>query len=201
MPKYSTVRVDDLAEKLRMATDSLTDLGKTLKNAVRGTRPKKASHSVLRDAVTMASSTPDGYALAEHWLKYNGIVHPRCVRAAMETVREKVCISTAGLAEKKHPTTIDELTDTPLSHRSRKFLLEHHLMDWVESQNVQKGIAPVRAQVWRHRMRLQRWPESMSTTQKGQRQWCKRWRNRWGIVTGRIHCREKVLEKDMQEKV
>jgi len=201
MPKYSTVRVNDLAEKLQVVTDSLKDLGKTLRAATRSTRPKRASPSVLRDAVSMAISTPAGCEIAELWIKFNGVVDPDCIHAAMETVRANVLIAGAGQADRPPTNTVFESGDTVLSHRSRKFLLEHDLMEWVETQNVQKGIAPVRAQVWNKRRSLSSGHATISTTKKGQRQWCKRWRNRWGIVTGRIHCREKLLELDMQEKV
>ena len=201
MPKYSTVRVNDIAEKLQVVTDSLKDLGKTLRAARRSTRPKRASPSVSRDAVSMAISTPAGSEIAERWIKFNGVVDPDCIHAAMETVRENVLIASAGQADKPPTTTLVESGDRGLSHRSRKFLLEHDLMEWVETQNVQKGIAPVRAQVWNKRRSLDSCAATISSTKKGQRQWCKRWRNRWGIVTGRIHCREKLLEKDMQEKV
>jgi hypothetical protein len=176
MPKYNTVRVDNLAEKLQVVTDNLKDLGRTLTAAERRTRPKRASLSVLRDAVAMATMTPAGCEVAEHWIKFNGVVDPKCVHAAMETVRENVCISRAGPDEKKTDTSSVEAGDKALSHRCRKFLLEHDLMDWVETQNVQKGIAPVRSQVWRHWMMMRSSPGKSATTRKGQRQWCKRWR-------------------------
>ena len=76
MPKYSTVRVD-IAEQLEVVTDSLKDLGRTLKAAVRKRRPKRASRSVLRGAVAMAITTPAGCEVAERCIKFNGVVHPQ----------------------------------------------------------------------------------------------------------------------------
>ena len=201
MPRYSTVKVDDIAQKLQLVTDNLGNLAKSLKVARLSTRAKKASPAVMRDAVALAAGTPNGSEVAELWLSFNGVVDTDCVKAAMKTIRETVTHSGAVRPVEGPNSTLPGPEATKFSHRCCKFLMEHDLMEWVEMQNVQKGIAPARAQVWKQRVKHRSCPDKMSATKKGQRQWCKRWRRRWGLVTGRVQCREKLLDKDMQEKV
>ena len=171
MPRYSTVKVDDIAQKLQLVTNNLGDLAESLRVARLSTRPKRASPTVMRDAVALAAGTPNGSEVAELWLSFNGVVDTECVKAAMETIRETVSHSSAVRPVPAPTSTLPGPDATKFSHRCCKFLMEHDLMEWVETQNVQKGIAPAR------------------------------WRRRWGLVTGRVQCREKLLDKEMQEKV
>lgn len=201
MPKYGTVRVDDVAEKLQSMTDCLNEVGKELRAALRKQKPKKASKAVLRDAAAIATSAPDGLAVAKQWIQFNGVVDAASLHAALEMDRGSLCISSACSAAPIDETVAGVPHDKPLSCRARKFLVDSNLMSWLETQSLQKGLAPVRTQVWQQRLRLNSCPVKISKTKKGQRQWCKRWRRRWGVAAGRIHCREIVTEKDMQEKV
>ena len=201
MPRYSTVKVDDIAQKLQLVTDSLGNLAASLRVAKMTTKTKRASPAVMKDAVAMATGTPNGCEIAELWLKFNGVVDSECIKAAMQTIRETVSHSSAVRPVPAPTSTLPGPDATKFSHRCCKFLMEHDLMEWVETQNVQKGIAPARAQVWKQRIKKRSCTDKVSATRKGQRQWCKRWRRRWGLVTGRVQCREKLLDKEMQEKV
>ena len=201
MPKYGTVRVGAMAENLELVRESLEKVGNELRAAVQKDKAKRASRSVLKDAVAIATSTPDGLLVAEHWIQFNGVTDAESLRAAMDRVRERVPTSNACGVEPIDGTSGVAKNDLLVSCRGRKFLTEYKLNSWLEAQNVGKGVAPARAQVWQQRLVLNACPGKVSKTKKGQRQWCRRWRARWGVTSGRICCREVVPEKDMQEKV
>ena len=65
MPRYSTVKVDDIAQKLQLVTDSLGNLAASLRVAKMTTKTKRASPAVMKDAVAMATGTPNGCEIAE----------------------------------------------------------------------------------------------------------------------------------------
>ena len=76
-----------------------------------------------------------------------------------------------------------------LRARADAFLSEMHLCDWVEKQNVQKGIAPVSGVLLKLcRQRLRR----PAMTRKYEPQWLRRWRRRWAITFGSFQSRDTV---------
>lgn len=190
-----------MAENLELVKVSLKKLGDELRAATQKQKPKCASKGVLQDAVAIAISSPCGLLVAEQWIKFNGVVDAGCLHAAMDRVRESLCNSRACGAEVSDGMSAVVPRDSLLSARARKFLMESKLKSWLETQNLEKGIAPARAQVWQKRLALNDCPGKVAKTKKGQKQWCRRWRTRWGVTPGRIFCREVMSETDMQEKV
>jgi hypothetical protein len=201
MPRYATVLWRPMAEQLEEANESLALVNRELRAAVRKEKPKQVSKTVLRDAISLATCRPDGLLMAERWMHYNKVVNAQVIGAALEKVRLQLTASCEkSAASEEHAPAAAHLNQA-LSRRAQQFLTEYKLHTWLADQNLKKGLAPARAQVWQRMLSFASYPEKSSRTLKGQRQWCRRWRSRWSISSGRIACREMIPEKDMQDKV
>ena len=81
--------------------------------------------------------------------------------------------------------------------RARAFLSECRLRDWVEEQNVQKGIAPMSGVALQH---LRGQTLRRDLLRKHDLQWLRRWRKRWKVTLGTFPGRENVDAKEAQRK-
>ena len=81
--------------------------------------------------------------------------------------------------------------------RAKKYLAESGLCDWVTSQNVEKGIAPMSSVVL-DQMRSRSLTRSVK--RKNELQWLRRWRRRWNLKLGTFVPREVVAADEAQRK-
>jgi hypothetical protein len=91
--------------------------------------------------------------------------------------------------------------------KAQKHVAEHDLHQWVEEQNIKKGIAPPSGTVLKKMHRIRQEQESASGAlsfpaqlQRSKLQWLKRWRRRWCVVQGRIQLREHVTAEEAMAK-
>ncbi len=96
----------------------------------------------------------------------------------------------AADAESRRASPGDGLGQVPRSAVSTmgRRAEERELLDWVTALNVEKGITPTRAEVWRRWRRR----HAVETTASGSRrekrrgqQWVRRWRKRWKVIIGK----------------
>ena len=91
-----------------------------------------------------------------------------------------------------------------------KWLVEHSLFDWVQAQNIVRGVAPSRKQLVdkalsaipvlapeRLRRRL---CSSLSGSPRSQRKWLAKFRVRWGLRLGKLRIRNHLPAGDKQAK-
>ena len=91
-----------------------------------------------------------------------------------------------------------------------KWLVEPSLFDWVQAQNIVRGVAPSRKQLVdkalsatpvlapeRLRRRLR---SSLSGSPRSQRKWLAKFRVRWGLRLGKLHIRNHLPAGDKQAK-
>jgi hypothetical protein len=200
MPRYGHVRLTDMHSKLQRLEDELQAKQREIRSACRLKRPKSASESVVRDGIHLSNLSCSGSDLVNAWLRNNGIFGKTQTAEAQARIAaaESQLIAVQGTPP---DTSAPKDTSVGLTKKAMTFAREYEMKTWLEEQNVVKGLAPVRTQVWQKRLQLKVSSHRVAKTKKGQKQWCRRWRKRWGVTAGRIYCREVISEVDMQQKV
>jgi len=199
MPRYGHVRLTDMHLKLQRLEEALQAKQREIRSACKRERPKAASESVVRDGIKLATLSCTRSDMVNAWLDANGIVGKRQKEEAHARIAAAELLTIPSMGPPGSSAMMDDTLT--LTKKARTFALEYELKTWLEEQNVGKGLAPVRSQVWQKRLQLQVSPHRVAKTKKGQKQWCRRWRRRWGVTAGRIYCREVISEADMQQKV
>ena len=98
--------------------------------------------------------------------------------------------------------------DAPLAEGLKKaedFLLGSRLQDWVQHQNLTKGMTPSSHAVLQQKRRFSQTgayrPASTATKRKCKLQWLRRWRSRWSVRLATLAAREVVPAAEKQSKV
>ena len=98
--------------------------------------------------------------------------------------------------------------DAPLAEGLKKaedFLLESRLQDWMQHQNLTKGMAPSSHAVLQQKRRFSLTedaaPARTVTKRKCKLQWLRRWRSRWGVRLATLAAREVVPAAEKQFEV
>ena len=96
--------------------------------------------------------------------------------------------------------TAPEKSTAP-ARTAARFLKECRLAKWVETRNMEQGIAPVVSLVAQEARATNCLPpEPESTKHKCQLQWLRRWRRRWNITMGSIPAREHIPPEEARRK-
>ena len=86
--------------------------------------------------------------------------------------------------------------------QAQRFTVEVDLEDWVEDQNVHKGINPAPGLVLRHASMLKASKGvSAASTRRGERRWLQRWRSRRGLQLRKFPAQDRLSVDQMQRKV
>ena len=86
--------------------------------------------------------------------------------------------------------------------QAQRFSVELNLEEWVDDQNVHKGINPSPALVLRQASMLQASKGvSTASSRRGQRRWLQRWRKRRGLQLRKFAVQERLPVDQMQRKV
>lgn len=103
---------------------------------------------------------------------------------------------------------LDDLTSTGAGkfalRVARKFALETSLHDWVEDQNLGKGVAPCTKVVLdvctTKRIAGRRCGYTLPAGRRSRWQWMHRFRQTWGVGLGRFQEREQIGQAEMLQK-
>ena len=96
---------------------------------------------------------------------------------------------------------VDESNRTAIV-QAKRFLVDGALEEWVDSQNVQKGINPVPAIVLQEAVAVKRRiGVEHPANRQSSRRWLQRWRRRRGIQLRRGAVREHLTRDQMHRKV
>ena len=115
-------------------------------------------------------------------------------RATLTTAKEDDCFKGGG--KKARSSQLNS---------ARKFIAEHRLHTWVESENMDKGIAPPSRLIIEKKRDLEQLQDTEldclppPLNNKGKK-WLKRWRQRWRIAIGTIGKQRLIEPHVMQEK-
>jgi hypothetical protein len=200
MPKYGSIDVPRVAAEYAAADNKLKTIRKELKAAQRKAAPKIAPRTLLKDAVFFAKTEHDGSEVARVWLHNRGIVDAKCLKQALDHVRAEMGRPELQVIEGAVKAAIPSEALSP-SRRAQQFLVDYRLQSWVEMQNLTKGLAPRRSQLWQQRLATDNVTEKKAAAVRGQKQWCRRWRQRSGVLLSTISCRETLPDAELQAKV
>ena len=85
---------------------------------------------------------------------------------------------------------------------ARSYIAESRTVDWVEQQNLARGIAPssVAARIQFEELSHAHAPASSSIGLRGARQWARRWSRRWAVKRGNLHRQEPLDTQVLVDK-
>ena len=124
------------------------------------------------------------------------------------------CITEESLQERYLLTPIEELAnimsgeslDARVMRAAQRFEQEHTLHQWIEVQNVQKGLAPSSARILIEAERLKHRTHGGISLQRpgisdvGKTKWMQRFKQRWNVRQGKFQAGECVPQKDAHAK-
>jgi hypothetical protein len=95
-----------------------------------------------------------------------------------------------------------EIEKQNLKRKAEEYLAHVDLVTWIHRQNVQKGLAPSSASVLREKKRLGGSValDSRPPTRRGQKQWVRRWSQRFGIYRGRFKVGNRISTEEARAK-
>jgi hypothetical protein len=89
---------------------------------------------------------------------------------------------------------------TRTSMRIKQCKRENKLVEWITEQNVTLGIAPDSRNLVQQASDWGLTNPAWKNTRRSTKQWMYRWRKKWRIRLGKIHCRAKVPDAVMRKK-
>ena len=124
-------------------------------------------------------------------------------------------ITEESLQDKFLKTSIEEIAkimdgeqvEPRVLRAAKQFQKEHKLHQWIEIQNIQKGLAPSSARIVQEANRLEQNNEQsenelFSRGGDGARtKWMQRFKKRWRLKKGTFHAGERVPQEEAQAKV
>lgn len=195
-----------MEDELRLLTAKLKAQTKELAKTRRRQRESSGnviSPTLLEQAMCIMAAPGGSLDLATRY-----IMHKRTARPPHETkVRD---ILTREWTNKEEAEKI-RLRDGPHTEKDRRnsrvcslWLKEQKLHEWVETQNMTKGIAPLQ------RLAITAMNDTTEFTEpsavnchalipRGRRQWMRRWRRRWGVALSSVPAGD-VLPPDVAQR-
>lgn len=196
MPKYKDVAVAPMLRQLAEIEQEKRRVAAEIRKLKRTARARVATHREVTDAAAFLSQ-PTGEDLARQYLVNRGHRDDE-VSAALERARS-LDLRIDPIVEPNADVEADA-TVAAGSLRAQRWLEESRLHDFVEQQNLSKGLSPTGAAVWEHRKSLGH-GRHFSPKSKTMSQWLRRWRRRWGIHLGQLAQRESISDSAAQYKV
>lgn len=193
MPKLKPLNADSLARQRDEIDIRLQELKKVVRRQKRRHKgAKKPTKQDVNDAVSIFM-IGGSWPLVRTWFAWRHVTDTKVLDQALDDVRKKcpddaVPVPSATGSGQAGASIFDPESNA----RVKKFLQEHNLHGWLETQNVDRGIAPGTAQVWKRRLADGVETPKLASTRKGQLQWLRRWRLRWDVKIGSVAQREQV---------
>ena len=124
-------------------------------------------------------------------------------------------ISAESLQEKYLQTSIEEIAnimdgeqvEPRVLRAAKQFQKEHKLHQWIQIQNIQKGLAPSSARIVQEANRLEQNNEQEDDLLRSRggdlarTKWMQRFKKRWRLKKGTFHAGERIPQEEAQAKV
>ena len=163
---------------------------------------RPAQRSVARVLVCLNNGEPT--AAVEYVARSNKTTSWDCVRRGKLEAELRDWWKAADVETRQRHVVVDESNAN--MHKAfvqaKRFIVDDTLEEWVDSQNVQKGINPVPAIVLQEAVSVKRRiGVEHPANRQSSRRWLQRWRRRRGIQLRRGNVREQLSVHQMHGKV
>ena len=205
MPRHGTIGTDDHARsRLKELTEQLAEL-KKLEQKARRQKTKSCMNAFVKAVgKEIMLLTGGNKTAAIRWFTFKKVA----AETSASHCDDILCPWFASLQPCDTVLAADaDITGAAKRHRTaaRKFVGEFALHGWVESQNMNLGIAPLTSIVSQCGLAAagaasDGKPPCTSLKLRSKYQWLRRWRDRWGVALGRVTAREQLSTKEMQNK-
>lgn len=199
MPKIASVDTETLAKHAADLAKQLAETKAALRKATRQQVLKKPTAKHMADARLLYAHQQDA-SLVKKWFLHCSITDSGILDTAVlaVTAPEVGDATPASAAAAPH---LEGESPTPLPRRLARFCQEHRLHQWVEEQNLTKGLAPAAHHAWAQHVVHDPSATARTRLKKSRHQWLRRWRRRWSVQLGSINIRETVATSEAQLKV